>query len=745
MVLDFDNLNDVMSALKSSQDAEEDNRERVRESHHFIDKRDGQWEPSIVSRMSKAGRPRYTFDKCNPIVDQIAGEIQQADFSIKVRPAGGESDDDTADTYDGLIRNIRNISNAEHVFNEAARSMVTGGIDGWEVVQEFVNSDSFDQDLVIKKIPNFVDRVWFDTNSEMQDRSDANWVIVLQTITGNEFEKIYPDKAAISVGDDRQAEVYTHKPDFVTIGRVLFKKPHKKELVLMSNNAVYEVNDEFEKVVDELAAIGVTEIRRRERDSHKVYSRIFSGSEWLTEEEETVFSLLPVIPIYGNFKISENKLIYRGIIEKLIDPQRVYNYARSREIEEGALAPKEKLMMTRDQAQSDVAKLATMNTNNDPVQTYTHVDGQPAPYKIAGAQINQGLTNTANVANQDITEAAGLFAANMGDNPNAQSGVAIDSQISQGNNSTVKWFKSLEVGICHTAKVLIDAIPKVYDSRRQVRLLGEDGASETVTLNDVIVDQQTGTAVEINDLTKGVYDAVCEMGPAFKTQQQEAARAFEAIAAIDPSIIANNKDIYLGTQNFKGMNQAQERARAELFQAGVIPEDQWTEEERQMVAEQEAQAAQQPQEPTPEMMIAMAEQAKGQAEQQQAQNKAQEIQGAQQIKMQELQLAQQKMQLDIAKFNREKDDKYNVDAAKISQEQQKIDMQADRDSFEQRIAQLELILKQQQQQADITNKDADTLNKLVQSTGADAVISPGIVDNIQNQTEVISEDQDNAT
>ena len=745
MVLDFESVDGVMTLLKTAQNAEEDNRERVREAHHFLDKRDGQWEPSIVARMNKSGRPRYTLDKCNPIVDQISGEIQQTDFSIKVRPAGGDSDDDTARIYDGLIRNIRNISNAEHVFSEAARSMVTGGIDGWEVVQEFVDGDSFDQDLVIKKIPNFVDRVWFDTNSEMQDRSDAKWCIVLQTITKAEFESLYPEKSMLSVGDDRQADVYTHKPDFIVVGRVLYKKPIKKELVLMSNNAVYEVDDKFESIVDELASAGITEVRRRVRDTHKVYSRIFSGDEWLTDEQETVFTLLPVVPIYGNFKISENKLIYRGIVEKLIDPQRIYNYARSREIEEGALAPKEKLMMTRDQAKADVSKLATMNTNNDPVQTYTHVDGQPAPYKIAGAQLNQGLTNTANVANQDITEAAGLFAANMGDNPNAQSGVAIDSQISQGNNSTVKWFKALEVGICHTAKILIGAIPKVYDSRRQVRLLGEDGASESVTLNDVIVDRQTGQAVEINDLTKGVYDAVCEMGPAFKTQQQEAARAFEAIAAIDPSIIANNKDIYLATQNFKGMNEARERARAELFQAGMIPEDQWTEEEAQMVAEQEAQAAEQPQEPTPEMLIAMAEQGKAQAEQQQAQNKQAEIQGAQQLKMMELQIRQQEVELDAAKFQREKDDKYNTELIKADQNQQEIDIKLAAQEFDQRITQLETLLKQQQQQADIINKDADTLNKLVDATGADAVISPGIVNNIQTQTEVISEDQENAT
>ena len=50
------------------------------------------------------------------------------------------------------------------------------------------------------------------------------------------------------------------------------------------------------------------------------------------------------------FKISENKRIYRGCIERSIDQQRVLNYALSRDIEQGALAPRDKLFMTPKQA-----------------------------------------------------------------------------------------------------------------------------------------------------------------------------------------------------------------------------------------------------------------------------------------------------------------------------------------------------------------------------------------------------------
>ena len=101
---DYDDLSDVKTMLDSAQEAEEDNRARIREVNHFLEKDDGQWEPDIINNMS--GKPRYTFDKCNPVVSAIAGEIQQANFAIRVRPAAGRASKDVAEIMGGMIRNI---------------------------------------------------------------------------------------------------------------------------------------------------------------------------------------------------------------------------------------------------------------------------------------------------------------------------------------------------------------------------------------------------------------------------------------------------------------------------------------------------------------------------------------------------------------------------------------------------------------------------------------------------------------
>jgi hypothetical protein len=87
----------VLIMLKRCQEADSDNRAMALEAQWFLEKPDGQWEPEWWEKNS--GKPRYTFDMTSPIVDQVAGEIEQADFDIKIKPAGGSATKDVAKLY----------------------------------------------------------------------------------------------------------------------------------------------------------------------------------------------------------------------------------------------------------------------------------------------------------------------------------------------------------------------------------------------------------------------------------------------------------------------------------------------------------------------------------------------------------------------------------------------------------------------------------------------------------------------
>jgi hypothetical protein len=691
-------VSEVLEMLKLAQDADNDMREIARECEHFAYKRDGQWEPAVVSRFSDM--PRYTFDQVTPIVDSVCGEIDQMEFACRAIPAGGGANEETAETMDGLFRHIQNISDASSIYRQSLRQTVVTGQAGWRLRSEYVNDESFDQDIIIELIPNFNDRVWFDPASEKQDRSDAEWAVVLHAMPCEKYEEVFgEDYGYSSVGDDKITTVYTDKPEQVIVGEYLYKKYNNRDLVLMTNGAVYADNDDFKAISDELAQLGVTEVKRRSRKDAVVCTRFFNGSEWLDESKETVFSMVPVVPTYGDFLISENKAIWRGKVANIIDPCRVYNYVRSREIAEGALAPRAKYWMTADQAKGHEAKLATLNTNQDPVQFYNHVDNQMPPQQQGGATINQGLEVIAQAMSQDVQRAASTFDANVGANPNVQSGKALQQLQNKGDIGTVKFIKALEIAIRQTALIMAQAVKKVYDTPREQRIIKPDGSTDRVKLQEVIVDQQTMQPITLNDLTKGSYDFICSAGKGFQNRQQETIETMLSMGQYDPTILQVGKDIMLKSLNSPDMDILADRVRSQMVQQGQIPESELTEKE---LAEKQ-QKAQQPPQPDPNMMAAQANMKLADAEIMKAQNQA------------------QKNQIDA-----------QLQAATLQgkQEVDKVTMM---------LKQMEQQSKAMQAMFEMQQTQAETLIKLREAMGIDAIVSPNGMQAYEQQVNEITQ------
>lgn len=604
----YENLEWVLGALKKAQEADSDNRERAKEAKLFVHQRSGQWEQGVYERSD--GKPRYQFDLVEPVVDQIAGDMERSEFDIRVTPAAAGARKEYAKTYDGLLRDIHMKSGAKGIFDRAGRSMVECGIDGWRVVQDYTTGDSFDQDLRIQRIPNFMERVWFGPHEE-PDASDADYCWVLTGMTPEDFKREFPDDSDQSVDQARQFSAYFHRQDMVVVGEFLYLKPEKRTLVKMSDGSVYTEDDAFTALADELAAAGIEEVERRDTEIKVVHSRLFSPNDWLTKARETVFEdWLPVVPCYGNFEMIEDTVIYRGAVEKLMDPQRTFNYSLSREIEEGALAPRAKYWMTDKQVLGHEDTLATLNTNADPVQIYNPDERvQGPPTQEGGAQTNPGLRNISESMRQIVGMSAGMFAASMGDNPGLQSGVAIDRLQERGDIGSNKYTAAREIAQRRTTLILMKAAPRVYGQGRQIRLMREDGSHEMAVIGQRAQDSQTGEIKVLNDLTVGTYDVQVMAGPSYRSRQNETVDAITKVGAVDPTVVEMAGDVLLGNIPAPGMDDLAARKRRQLFTAGAIPPEQMTEQEQ---AEFQ-QAQQQPQQESPDMVLARAEEAKGQA------------------------------------------------------------------------------------------------------------------------------------
>jgi len=269
------------------------------------------------------------------------------------------------------------------------------------------------------------------------------------------------------------------------------------------------------------------------------------------------------------------------------------------------------------------------------------------PQQQGGAQINPGLRTVSTAMQGMMASTSGMFAANMGESVNNQSGTAIKQLQNAGNNTTYTYSRSMEIAISATGRLLKDAIPTVYDTERTVRILREDETFDMAELNQRIIDKETGEMVIVNDLSVGTYDVICRAGPSFKNRQQETIEAITTLAQVDPTLMQIAGDLLLQSIATPAASLIAERKREQMMQAGLIPQSQMTEDELAEIQQAEMMSQQGGQPVDPNMIIAQAEQLKAESEMLRAQIEQAKLQN-EQIKIQndqfKLQLEAQKMQ-----------------------------------------------------------------------------------------------------
>ena len=582
------------------------------------------WEDRIWHEMR--GRPRYQFDMISPVIDNIIGGFEKTVFNAKVTATRG-GDKAGVKLRQGLLRSIQNWSDAPIIYKNLGRKYIMEGFGAFCVDFDYLDQDTFDKDLILKEIKNAIDRVWLDPGSEKQDGSDANWSCEIQSVLADEFDTKFPDKDKSSFDTGVQYEAYSDKRTVINIVKFYYREPVDRELVLMSDGSIYEA-EEYEKLKGQMEEMGKTEVKRRKRTCYKVKCRYMSGTEWLTKPFDTPFEYQPIVPVYNQFDIVEDKIVWNRPVEKMMPAQRVINYAKSREVEEVALAPRKKIWLTPKQMKGHAKTLSTLNTNPNPVQEY-NADQEIGNQIVTtgGPEVNPALINVYTGAQQSIEQTSGMFAASMGKNPNDQSGEALKVLEARGDMGNSSIYKDMEIAITQAMRICMKAMAEVYDANRQVPVTEESGAVSIEDINQPksLMTPQGMKSIIMNDLSDTSYDCTVEMSATYRTQQEEANEAILAAASLDPTILQTSMDIFLGNIDAAGIDQIQERVRDAMFSNGQIPPEQMTDDERQKMQQQQAQA-QQNQQPDPMLVAAMAEDKKAQAEVINAQTNQQESQ-----------------------------------------------------------------------------------------------------------------------
>src|SRR6187399_1315745 len=133
-----------------------------------------QWTDTISGGRKSAGRPTLTVNKTRVHCLQIINDARQNPVQIRINPVGDDATYEASQIYEGIIRHIEYISNAQQAYANATYCHVMGGIGYWRVLVDYAHDNTFDQEIYIKRIADPTS-VYLDPDIQQSDGSDAKW------------------------------------------------------------------------------------------------------------------------------------------------------------------------------------------------------------------------------------------------------------------------------------------------------------------------------------------------------------------------------------------------------------------------------------------------------------------------------------------------------------------------------------------------------------------------------------------
>jgi hypothetical protein len=519
---------------ESALDVWGDQHKRMREDIEFSNPSDPrQW--SEEARELRRGRVMLTLDRTNQYIVQVVNDARKNKPGINTMPADSKGDVAVAQALDGLIRHIEYRSRATIAYDTAIDHSARCGLGWLRIVPQVVRADTNEQEICIKRVHDPLS-VMLLGGSE-PDGSDATDAFVVTRMTKAEFEREFPKADTSSwVTDGRW-----FFEDEVTICEWFYFEDKERNQIRIENDEGESFTLSEDDYWDLVRKVGYQPkvVETFMATDRVVHWCKLNGSEVL---EATTFpsKWLPIVPVLGFESWVDGKRQLCGVTRRLMESQRAYNYERSALVEAIALQPKAPILVPVAGVEGHDKAWGQLNKGSPTYLPFNHVDAEgnaiPHPQRLTPPQFPAAFAQAGQQALADMESAIGMYRANLGAPSNETSGRAIRERKEEGDTATFHFIDNLSRSIEQLGRIVVDMIPRIYDTKRQVRILGTDGAQDAVTIDPQMgeaVQRQGKKVVAINPGV-GEYDVRVVAGANYTTQRQDAAEGITQILQAAP-------------------------------------------------------------------------------------------------------------------------------------------------------------------------------------------------------------------
>lgn len=523
-----------------------------------------QWPDNIKAERDMDQRPCHTINRLPVFIRQVTNQQRQMKPAITINPVDSGSDPHTAEVLQGIIRHIEVNSQADIAYDTACDHQVTMGRGFFRVITEWNEINPWEQDAKIKRIRNPF-TVYMDPTATEVDYHDARYAFIIEDIPKDEFVARYGEDKA------RSAEIFAsvgdRSPDWMPEGKVriaeyYYVETYEEDISLLSNGVEMPTAAAKAPAMQQLLDEGrVTVVRSRRITRRKVCWAKITGSAVL-EKGEWPGRWIPIVPVLGDEIDINGEIDLRGMVRDAKDPQRMYNYWVSAETEAIALAPRSPFVAAEGQLEGHERQWKLANRRNFPYLTYkpTDVSGVlvPPPQRQAIEPAIAAIVAATKQSDNDLKAVTGIYDASLGERGPQEAARAILARQKQSDVGNINWVDNLARAMRALGRILLDIIPKVYDTPRILRILGEDDKPRMVMVHAGNADAAQHAADKesvrdgiagIYDLSVGRYDVTVSVGPSYQSRREESVAALtEFMHAFPPAapaigdVLAENMD-----------------------------------------------------------------------------------------------------------------------------------------------------------------------------------------------------------
>ena len=594
-------------------------REQCKEDRRFCSIPGAQWEGDLSDQYEN--RPKFEVNKIQLSVNRIVNDYRNNKIEAKFLPKS-PSEDPLAELCNGMFRADQQESDGQEAYDNAFEEAVCGGMGAFRLRNDY--EDEYDEEndyqrIYIEPIFDADITVFFDLDAKRQDKSDARYAYVLNSMTPEAFEEQYP-KEDISNWPNSLYSNHSfdwYAPDVVYVAEYY-------EVEVASDTRVYfetitgeEERLWLEDIEDEewerLDAIGTQEVRRRKVKRKKVHKYIMSGNAILEDLGYIAGKNIPIVPVYGKRWYVENIERCMGHVRLAKDAQRLKNMQLSKLGEISSLSSVEKPILTPEQIAGHQKMWSEDNIKDYPfllINPMTNEEGQVVAQGPIGytkpSNIPPALAALLQVTEEDMRDILGRD-GEAEQLKTHMSGTVIDKIHGRIDIRSHIFMSNFEKALKRCGEIWLDIAKEIYvEDERQVKVVESEGNMGTKQIRVSGIDPETGAVVVDNNIDDADFDMQTIVGPSSATQRDSVVNQVTSMIQFtqDPTDQQVLNAIAMMNMNGDGLSDFREYNRKKLVKMGVL---QPTDRDMQEMQNQ-------PDEPSPQDKFALGEAERAQAE-----------------------------------------------------------------------------------------------------------------------------------